>query len=86
MADQTTSTDDFAAYFRSDLHKKRMEESIVRNAERLAAMGKTDMFAAFSEAIGMAFAVGQFYRMLGLKHQGAAVFREIFHWMKKGTD
>ena len=83
---ETNQADEFAAYFRSDLHKKRMEESIVRNAERLAAMGKSDAFASFSEAIGMAFAVGQYYRLLGLKHQGAAIFREIFHWMKKGTD
>ena len=85
MADQGKDNT-FADYFRSDLHSKRMQESIVRNAERLGAMGKSDLFATFSEAIGMVFAVGQFYRLLGLKHQGAAIFREVFKWMKTGTD
>ena len=57
-----------------------------RAAERLAGIGREDVFAAFSEAVGMVFGVATFYRTLGLKHQGARIFREVFHWMKKGVD
>lgn len=82
----TPKTDDFVAYFNSDRHNRRVEDSTKRNVERLSAIGKDDMLAAFSEAIGMAWAVAHFYRTLGLKHQGAKIFSGLFHWMKRGTD
>lgn len=78
--------DEFAAYFRSELHERRMLDAQKRTVERMAALGRVELFSAFSEAIGTVFGIGRFYRTLGMKHQGAAVFREAFQWMKKGTD
>lgn len=78
--------DEFAAYFRSDLHNKRMLEARQVTEQRLSALGRHDFLSAFSDAIGTVYGVGQFYRSLGLKHQGAKVFTAVFQWMKKGTD
>lgn len=84
MAD---NPDAFEAYFKSDLHARRMADASKRTAERLAAIGgQGDLLPAFSEAIGTLFGVGHFYRHLGLKHQAANVFREVFKWLKTGTD
>ncbi len=82
----TEAPDEFAAYFKSELHNRRMEDATKRTAEALSGIGRTDWLASFSEAIGIIFGVGHYYRTLGLKHQGAKVFREVFHWMKTGTD
>lgn len=84
MADQP---DAFEAYFKSDLHARRMADASKRTAERLAAIGgQGDLLPAFSEAIGILFGVGTFYRTLGLKHQFAAIFRDVFKWSKSGVD
>lgn len=88
MTDRTDQEkqDEFAAYFRSEAHERRMAESMERHGAALGALAMSDPFQAFSEAIGMAFAVGNFYRRLGLKHQAAKVFMGIYSWLKKGTD
>lgn len=83
MADKP---DDFAAYFTSEQHKSRQGDAINRAVERLSGIGKGDLLASFSEAIGTIYGVGHYYRTLGLKHQGASIFREVFKWMKSGTD
>lgn len=86
MTEAPDARDEFAEYFRSDEHNRRMEDATKRTLERLSGIGRGELLAGFSEAIGTVFGVAQYYRTLGLKHQGAKVFREVFHWMKKGTD
>lgn len=83
--------DEFSEYFSSDTHNARMEEARRRTLERLIgiAQGAGDghaLLPAFSEAIGTLFGIGDFYRRLGLKHQFARIFREIYTWLKKGSD
>lgn len=86
MSGQAAKDDRFADYFKSSLHLSRLNDAQKRTAERLAGIGREDLLAACSEAIGMAFGIGQFYRVLGLKHQAAQVFNDVFKWLKKGTD
>lgn len=78
--------DRFVLYFRSDLHNKRVEDARGRAFMRLANIGKEDLLAGMSEAIGTLFGVGLFYRSLGLKHQASQVFMEVYRWLKSGTD
>lgn len=78
--------DSFEAYFKSDLHTRRVDDATRRAVEKLTELGKDDLLPAFSEAIGMLFGVAHFYRTLGLKHQFALIFTRVYAWSKKGTD
>lgn len=86
MTEKAKPEDDLSIYMGTDLHHRRMEDATKRAVEKLVNVSRDDLFAGLSEAMGMLFGIGHFYRQLGLKHQAAKVFMAVFKWLKGGTD
>lgn len=86
MPDPLKNPDSFESYFTSEVHNKRVADAVVREGERLAAIGRSDLKTAMSEAIGTVFGIAAFWKQLGMKHIGSKTMRDAFLWMKKGVD
>ena len=74
-------------YFQSKLHADRVGDATARAYERLVGIGQSgELFMSISEAVGMIYGAGAYFKAIGLKEVGRKFMRGVFSFMGKGVN